>query len=360
MANFINKYQNQSAYEADSTKQYPNVSLVNGTVEYAATAPSYVFTTSSQTTQNINSDTTTVTLSVTSTKNGNAIGYTGSTNDAWITNIASNNGTVTVTIATNSGSARNGSVTLTQNESGNTLTFTIAQAAPIVDDSNVTYVVNAPSTMTTKIFGSNYDDENGMVVLAEPSTLVDYIKVDGESVNLTTLYSNDNEYQLTQGQHTIKYKFTESQGYYEITGMLGVFKGSNDASIVTSIVCEEGVSQISGQYADLNATTVDLPDGCGNISMYEIDGGAAQGVECANLYLRNTETVVSLEQNCIEMICVDCTEYDPEDPETCIDCAEEECSQYEYVYPYYTNVYVPSSKVIPYQSENWTNVSAIS
>ena len=39
MSNFINKYQNQSAYDADSTKQYPNTSLVGTDVVYAATEP---------------------------------------------------------------------------------------------------------------------------------------------------------------------------------------------------------------------------------------------------------------------------------------------------------------------------------
>lgn len=34
MANFINKYQNQSAYDADSTKQYPNTSLVGTDVVF--------------------------------------------------------------------------------------------------------------------------------------------------------------------------------------------------------------------------------------------------------------------------------------------------------------------------------------
>ena len=41
MANFINKYLNQSAYDTDSTKQYPNVSLVGNGVVYAATQPSF-------------------------------------------------------------------------------------------------------------------------------------------------------------------------------------------------------------------------------------------------------------------------------------------------------------------------------
>ena len=39
MANFINKYLNNSAYVADDTKQYPNVSLVDGTLVYEAEEP---------------------------------------------------------------------------------------------------------------------------------------------------------------------------------------------------------------------------------------------------------------------------------------------------------------------------------
>ena len=39
MANYINKYLNQSAYDADSTKQYPNTSLVGTDIVFAMTAP---------------------------------------------------------------------------------------------------------------------------------------------------------------------------------------------------------------------------------------------------------------------------------------------------------------------------------
>lgn len=39
MANYINMYLNQSAYEADSTKQYPNTSLVGTDIVFAMTAP---------------------------------------------------------------------------------------------------------------------------------------------------------------------------------------------------------------------------------------------------------------------------------------------------------------------------------
>lgn len=347
MANFINKYQNQSAYEADSTKQYPNVSLVNGTVEYAATAPSYVFSTSSQTTQNVASDTTTVTLSVTSTKNGSAIGYTGSTNDAWITNISISGGTTTLTLSTNSGSARNGSVILTQNESSNTLSFTIAQAAPAVDDSNVTYVVNAPSTMTTKIFGI----EDGTSDVINPSSYVDYIKVDGETVNLSTLYANDNDYQLTQGQHTIKYKFTEGyNGSYRIYGTYGIFKDTNDASIVSSITYEDGLYSWEYDNAQAIATTVILPSTCESYS-----SGDNGYIECTNLYMYASSEPVQV--NCTNVVCVDCAEYDPEDPETCIECLEEDCMGWDV--PIYTNLYVPSALVSDYDGTIWHDVNAI-
>lgn len=39
MANFINKYLSQSAYDADSTKQYPNTSLVGTDIVFAMAAP---------------------------------------------------------------------------------------------------------------------------------------------------------------------------------------------------------------------------------------------------------------------------------------------------------------------------------
>lgn len=43
MSNYINKYLNQSAYDADSTKQYPNTSLVGTDVVFAMTAPTPAF-----------------------------------------------------------------------------------------------------------------------------------------------------------------------------------------------------------------------------------------------------------------------------------------------------------------------------
>lgn len=41
MANFINKYLNQSAYDADNTKQYPNTSLVGTDIVFAMAAPAF-------------------------------------------------------------------------------------------------------------------------------------------------------------------------------------------------------------------------------------------------------------------------------------------------------------------------------
>lgn len=43
MSNYINKYLNQSAYDADSTKQYPNTSLVGTDVVFQMTAPTPAF-----------------------------------------------------------------------------------------------------------------------------------------------------------------------------------------------------------------------------------------------------------------------------------------------------------------------------
>lgn len=43
MANFINKYLNQSAYDADNTKQYPNTSLVGNDIVFAMAAPTPAF-----------------------------------------------------------------------------------------------------------------------------------------------------------------------------------------------------------------------------------------------------------------------------------------------------------------------------
>lgn len=43
MANFIQKFENQSAYDADDTKQYPNTSLVGTDIVFAMAAPTPAF-----------------------------------------------------------------------------------------------------------------------------------------------------------------------------------------------------------------------------------------------------------------------------------------------------------------------------
>ena len=41
MSNFINKYLNQSAFDADSTKQYPNTALIGNEIVFTKTEPSF-------------------------------------------------------------------------------------------------------------------------------------------------------------------------------------------------------------------------------------------------------------------------------------------------------------------------------
>ena len=41
MSNYINKYLNQSAFDADSTKQYPNTALIGNEIVFTKTEPSF-------------------------------------------------------------------------------------------------------------------------------------------------------------------------------------------------------------------------------------------------------------------------------------------------------------------------------
>lgn len=134
----------------------------------AVPAPTYVFTSSSQTIQNIAYNANDLTLQVTSTKNGASTGYVPTTTAAWITNIVIGSNGITLSFAENTDDARNTTLTLTQNDSGNTLVFSINQAA-------APNYVFMPNGSTTK--NMNYDETT--------TTLSTVSTKDGQPIGMT-------------------------------------------------------------------------------------------------------------------------------------------------------------------------------
>lgn len=275
MSNYINKYVNSAAFDADNTKQFPNTSLVGNNVVYNPTDP---------------------------------------------------------------------------------------------DDSNVTIDMTLPSTMEVTLFDIN--DNQGTLI--DPATYLDYIKVDGTSVNLATLYANDNALQMTSGNHIVKYKVKNPA-----TTDINLFAIVNyDNSYNNSMVFGEGFTTFSqGSGYILTATNIVLPSTFQYIG-YAVGSGEYDCTEtpfnCTNLTLKYNG-VVSLPycevacsgydvggacyEDCIEWTCEGET-----DPETG-DCLDEEVctaggteqSLITYLIINASNLYVPSAQVSAYNASGWSD-----
>lgn len=275
MSNYINKYLNQSAFDADNTKQFPNTSLVGNNVVYNPTDP---------------------------------------------------------------------------------------------DDSNVTIDMTLPSAMEVTLFEIADNNEGTSI---DPATYLDYIKVDGTSVNLATLYANDNALQMTSGNHIVKYK-VKNPATTDIN-LFAIVNASN--SYNNSMVFGEGFTTFSqGSAYLLSATNIVLPSTFQYISL--LGSGeyycAETPFSCTNLTLKYNGVVPlpyceepcsgyevdgACYEDCIEWTCQGET-----DPETG-DCLDEEIctaggteqSLITYLNINASNLYVPSAQVSAYNASHWSD-----
>lgn len=154
------------------------------------------------------------TITLVSTKNGSNHPWSTTSHPSWITIVSETATSVTIQASNNTGSARSGSVVLTQEDSGKTLTINVSQDAYVADTyvftitpntydasySNTTFI---PRTVSTKN-GSNigYSLTSGgtdwVVVSTTGKITVEMLKNTTSSTRSTTLVFTQNESGKTQ------------------------------------------------------------------------------------------------------------------------------------------------------------------
>lgn len=204
---------------------------------YVPPADTYVFTWHNGSTSDVSASfpwdfsangTAAANIPVISTKNGSSQSWSVSSKPSWITT-STTSSKVTISASDNSGSARSGSVVLTQEDSGKTLTINVSQDAYVADTYVFTITPNTynasysnasfiPRTVSTKN-GSNigYSLTSGstdwVVVDTTGKITVEILKNTTYSTRSTTLVFTQNEsgntqsIEITQSGYTPTYTF---------------------------------------------------------------------------------------------------------------------------------------------------------
>lgn len=213
---------------------------------YVPPADNYVFTWDDGSTSDVSANFpwdfsangTAANIPVVSTKNGSSQSWSVSSKPSWITT-STTSSKVTISASDNSGSARSGSVVLTQEDSGKTLTVNVSQDAYVADTyvftitpnthdasySNTTFI---PRTVSTKN-GSNigYSLTSGgtdwVVVSTTGKITVEILKNTTSSTRSTTLVFTQNEsgktqsIEITQSGYTPTYTFNVTPTNLSVT-----------------------------------------------------------------------------------------------------------------------------------------------
>lgn len=203
---------------------------------YIPPADNYVFTWEGGSTSDVSANFpwdfsangTAANISVISTKNGSSQSWSVSSKPSWITT-STTSSKVTISASDNSGSARSGTIVLTQSGSNKTLRINVSQAAYVADTYVFTITPNTydasysntsfiPRTVSTKN-GSNigYSLTSGgtdwVVVSTTGKITVEILKNTTSSTRSTTLVFTQNEsgktqsIEITQSGHTPTYTF---------------------------------------------------------------------------------------------------------------------------------------------------------
>lgn len=203
---------------------------------YVPPADTYVFTWEGGSTSDVSANFpwdfsangTAANISVISTKNGSSQSWSVSSKPSWITT-STTSSKVTISASDNSGSARSGTIVLTQSGSNKTLRINVSQAAYVADTYVFTITPNTydasysntsftPRTVSTKN-GSNigYSLTSGgtdwVVVSTTRKITVEILKNTTSSTRSTTLVFTQNEsgktqsIEITQSGHTPTYTF---------------------------------------------------------------------------------------------------------------------------------------------------------
>lgn len=213
---------------------------------YTPPADNYVFTwgdgstsdTSASFPWDFSANGTAANIPVISTKNGSSQSWSVSSKPSWITT-STTSSKVTISASDNSGSARSGSVILTQEDSGKTLTVNVSQDAYVADTYVFTITPNTydvpysstsfiPRTVSTKN-GSNigYSLTSGgtdwVVVSTTGKITVEILKNTTSSSRSTTLVFTQNEsgktqsIEITQSGYTPTYTFNVTPTNLSVT-----------------------------------------------------------------------------------------------------------------------------------------------
>lgn len=178
-------------------------------------------------------------ITLVSTKNGSNHPWSTTSHPSWITIVSETATSVTIQASNNTGSARSGSVVLTQEDSGNTLTINVSQDAYVADMYVFTIAPNTydapysntsfiPRTVSTKN-GSNigYSLTSGgtdwVVVSTTGKITVEILKNTTSSTRSTTLVFTQNEsgktqsIEITQSGYTPTYTFNVTPTNLSVT-----------------------------------------------------------------------------------------------------------------------------------------------
>lgn len=178
-------------------------------------------------------------ITLVSTKNGSNHPWSTTSHPSWITIVSETATSVTIQASNNTGSARSGSVVLTQEDSGKTLTINVSQDAYVADTYVFTITPNTydasysntsfiPRTVSTKN-GSNigYSLTSGstdwVVVDTTGKMTVEILKNTTSSTRSTTLVFTQNEsgktqsIEITQSGHTPTYTFNVTPTNLSVT-----------------------------------------------------------------------------------------------------------------------------------------------
>lgn len=211
---------------------------------YTPPADNYVFTWEGGSTSNKSESfqaTGAVSAAITlvSTKNGSNHPWSTTSHPSWITIVAETATIVTIQASSNTGSARRGSVVLTQEDSGKTLTINVSQDAYVADTyvftitpntydasySNATFIPRVVSTKNGSKIGYSLTSgsTDWVVVDTTGKITVEILKNTTSSTRSTTLVFTQNEsgktqsIEITQSGYTPTYTFNVTPTNLSVT-----------------------------------------------------------------------------------------------------------------------------------------------
>lgn len=234
---------------------------------YTPPADNYVFTWDDGSTSDVSANFpwdfsangTAANIPVVSTKNGSSQSWSVSSKPSWITT-STTSSKVTISASDNSGSARSGSVVLTQEDSGKTLTINVSQATKPAENvyvftitpntynatySNTTFIPRTTSTKNGSNIGYSLTsgDTDWVVVLTTGKISVEIMKNTTSSSRSTTLVFTQNEsgktqsIEITQSGQSAEYKFGFGSDLYSTDSVICDYQGGefkNHYSIVST------------------------------------------------------------------------------------------------------------------------------